>query len=433
MFYDVILAQDNQDQNGTPPFYSAAFIAFDPATVPINGQAEFLSDPFGASATVNPFPSKPISKNINFATAGFLPFGPSSVFIDPYMKTPYSYQYNLTIQQQLAGGMLFEGGYVGASSHRLIAAKDRDPFIVGTTTRILNTQPGLQIPDAYAQMPMSFGSYANANYNGLVLSLTKRSGELRAIGRVYFTASYTWSHNMDDADGFARTSSSVAPYNHHQFYASADSDIRERFVLTGGWELPLAKLWSKGPKRLIQGWILAPIFSAQSGFPSTVTAGLFQDGVTPGPSGDGDQNLVMPNWSGGPFQTYNPGDEQTFTVNGVAITGHFFFNPSGLYLQDCYASSAPPGTRGGCPAPTYGTLQRNSFRGPGRVNLDVALEKKTKVSERVELNLRAEFFNALNHTQWQTPASTPFSSPLLGQVTSTWDPRIGQLALRLQF
>ena len=145
------------------------------------------------------------------------------------------------------------------------------------------------------------------------------------------------------------------------------------------------------------------------------------------------QNLVMPNWSGGPVQTYNPRREQTLTINGNAITGHFFFNPSRLYLPDCYASSAPPGTPGGCPTPTYGTLQRNAFRGPGRVNLDVALEKKTKLTERVELDFRAEFFNVLNHTEWQTPASTPFTSPLLGQVTTTWDSRIGQLALRLQF
>ena len=172
---------------------------------------------------------------------------------------------------------------------------------------------------------------------------------------------------------------------------------------------------------------------AQSGLPSTVTAGLFQDGVTPGPSGDGDQNLVMPNWSGGSVQTYNPRQEQALTIGGNTINGHFFFNSSGLYLPACYASSAPPGTPGGCPTPTYGTLQRNAFRGPNRVNLDLALEKKTRLTERMELNFRAEFFNAFNHTEWQMAVSTPFTSPLLGQVTSTWDPRIGQLALRLRF
>jgi hypothetical protein len=433
VFYDVLLAQDNQFQNGTPPFYSAAYIAFSPSEIPANGPATFLSDPFGTSGIINPFPSKPISKNIDFGAAGFLPFGASSVFIDPHLRTPYTYQYNFSIQQQLADGLGLEIGYVGSSSHKLTAMRDQDPFILGTTTRILNAQPGLQIPDAYNQMPGTFGNFANANYNGLVVSLTKRTGELRGFGQLFFTTSYTWAHNLDDADGFARTSNQVSFYNQHQFYASADSDIRDRFVLSGGWELPFAKLWSSGPKRLTRGWNLDPIVTAQSGLPTTVNAGLYQDGVTPGPSGDGDQNLVMPNWSGGTVQTYNPRQEQTITINGSTITGHFFFNPSGLYLPACFSSSAPPGTPGGCPAPTYGTLQRNAFRGPGRVNFDLALEKRTNLTERVELNFRAEFFNVLNHTEWQTPASTSFTSPLLGQVTSTWDPRIGQMALRLVF
>ncbi|HUO31833.1 MAG TPA: TonB-dependent receptor [Bryobacteraceae bacterium] len=434
VFYDTILAQDNQNQNGTPPFYSAAFVPFDPSEIPANGPATFLSDPFGTGGVINPFPSKPISKDINFVNAGFIPFGPSSVFINPHMRTPYTLQYNFSIQQQVANGMTAEIGYVGSESRKLIAQEDIDPFLIGTTTRVLNTQPGLQIPDAYGQMPYTFGNLANANYNALVMSLTQRTGELRGIGQIFFTASYTWAHNLDDADGFARNSNDVSYYNQNAFYASADTDIRNRFVLSAGWQLPFNKAWSSGPKRLTQGWILDPIFTWQSGLPVDITGGLFQDGVTPGPSGDGDQNLVRPDWSGGPVQTYNPHGQETLMVDGTPITGHFFFNPSGLYLPACFSSSAPPGTPGGCAAATYGTLGRNAFRGPGLVNLDLALEKRTYLTERVQLNFRAEFFNALNHTEFQPPlASTPIDSPLMGQITATYNPRIGQLALRLVF
>jgi hypothetical protein len=434
VFYDVLLAQDNQYQNGTPPFHSAAFVPFDPSEIPANGPATFLSDPFGTTGTTNPFPSRPISKNIDFGAAGFLPFGPSSVFIDPHLRTPYTLQYNFSIQQQIANGLGFEIGYVGSESRKLVAMEDIDPFILGTTTRILNTQPGLQIPGAYGQMPAYFGNLANADYNALVTSLTKRTGELRGFGQVFFTAAFTWAHNLDDADGFARNSSNVSYYNHNQAYASADLDIRTRFVLSAGWTLPFDKAWSSGPKRLTQGWTLDPIFTAQSGLPVDVNAGLFQDGATPGPSGDGDQGLVRPNWSGGGVQSLDPHQVQTFTVSGTPLTGHFFFNPSGLYLPDCFSSSAPPGTPGGCPTATYGTLGRNAFRGPGLVNFDLALEKRTNLTERVQLNFRAEFFNVLNHTEWQPPTSTtPISSTLLGQITSTYNPRIGQLALRLVF
>lgn len=68
------------------------------------------------------------------------------------------------------------------------------------------------------------------------------------------------------------------------------------------------------------------------------------------------------------------------------------------------------------------------------MNLDLALEKRTNLNERVQLNFRAEFFNVLNHTEFQPPlASTTIASPLLGQITATYNPRIGQLALRLVF
>ena len=76
----------------------------------------------------------------------------------------------------------------------------------------------------------------------------------------------------------------------------------------------------------------------------------------------------------------DPHQVQTFTVNGAPLTGHFFFNPSGLYLPACFSSSQPPGTPGGCPTATYGTLGRNAFRGPGLTNFDLALEKRTKLT-----------------------------------------------------
>ena len=106
---------------------------------------------------------------------------------------------------------------MSAVSHaNWLPQEDIDPFIIGTTTRILNTQPGLQIPGAYGQMPAYFGNLANADYNALVASLTKRTGELRGFGQLFFTAAFTWAHNLDDADGFARNSSSVSYYNQNR-------------------------------------------------------------------------------------------------------------------------------------------------------------------------------------------------------------------------
>jgi hypothetical protein len=96
---------------------------------------------------------------------------------------------------------------------------------------------------------------------------------------------------------------------------------------------------------------------------------------------------------------------------------------------------------------TYGTLPRNALRGPGYINLDMALSKTTAITEKVKIEFRAEFFNIANHVNFLNPSvinnyqglytsggqgTNPYS-PLFGQITSTADPRIIQLALRLSF
>jgi len=450
VFYDVLLAQDNQYQNGTPPFYSAGSFCSNPnsafcggpQTDPGPGPYTFMSDPYGTAGFPNPFPSKPPTSSLDFAAAGFLPFGPASVFIDPHLKTPYIYQYNLNAQQQLGTGLVAELGYVGSSSHNLVAQYDSDPFVVGTTNRPLNLQPGLQseysgcssdpYACAYAQMPATFGNVANANYNGLLASMTKSLGDWHSIGNTFFTVSYTWSHIINYADGFVRNSNAVPSYDHGLFRTSGDSDIRHRFVLSGGWEMPFAHALAKAPKSLTSGWYVYPIFFAQTGVPMDVLDGLIVDG-TPGPSGTGEQNLVRPDWAGGSPHSLDPHQTRTYTVNTlfgpIQEQGHFAFDPSGLSAT-CYA------TGGTCSTPTFGSLPRNFFRAPGRVNLDFSLEKRTHLSERVEMIFRAEFFNIFNHTEWQSPVvSSPLNSstPQVGEITSTFDPRIGQLALRFTF
>jgi hypothetical protein len=96
---------------------------------------------------------------------------------------------------------------------------------------------------------------------------------------------------------------------------------------------------------------------------------------------------------------------------------------------------------------TYGTLPRNFLRGPGHTNFDLAVSKTTTITERVKLEFRAEFFNIFNHANFLNPGVTNagnstysggssgsnINSSLFGQITSTYDPRIIQLAARLTF
>jgi hypothetical protein len=108
-------------------------------------------------------------------------------------------------------------------------------------------------------------------------------------------------------------------------------------------------------------------------------------------------------------------------------TGNFYFNPADFVANPCIAAV-------NCPVGFYGTFRRNSLIGPSRFNFDLALEKATNlVGERVKMMFRVEAFNIFNHTQFQNPGSTQVSDPNLGVISTTFDPRILQLALRLTF
>lgn len=452
VFYDVLKGLDNQFQNGTPPFFSAAFLLYFPSNIPATGRIPIISDPYGTAGFPNPFPSSllPPPSVLNFGAVGFLPVGPAGVFINPHMVTPYIYQYSLSIERQVATGLTAEVGYLGSSSHKLTTQIDHDPKDLTTGNRILNEQPGLMVPAACAFFPppcpwgfaVGNDNGANANYNALVASLTKRMGDWHSLGQTSFTLAYTWSHEIDDSSGMFRNTNQVPFYNHKQFHSSGDSDIRDRLAFSGSWELPFAHLFAKAPKALTHGWTLYPIVFTQSGLPIDVTAG-YSIFSSADPSNVGDPNLVKPNFAGGAPRSLDPHKVRTITIAGVpnalgmptTLTGNFIFDPSGLVVPACYPTafnSTPPP----CPNLTYGTLPRNFFRGPRRVNFDLSLEKKTDlIGEKLQVIFRAEFFNILNHTEFQNPAGGPQSvfSPQLGQATSTYDPRIGQLSLRFAF
>jgi len=437
IFYDVLLGQDNQYQNGTVPLFAAAYLpCFNGCAQPGNPTSNYtyLSDPYGSTGSVNPFPSKalPPPAQLNFATQGFLPIGLASVFLDPHVRTPYIYQYNVSVQRQLGKSYTAEFSYVGSSSHKLTAQEDFDPVILGdpNATRLLNAQPGLQNfgTQVYA-VDIGTTNAINGNYNGLITSLTKRMGDWHNLGGTFFTVAYTYSHLLDDGTGIFRNTAQVPYYNHHQFYGNGDNDLRHRFVFSGGWEMPWAKAWASGPTWLTKGWNFYPIVVAQSGLPMDILSGAFADGITAGLSGAGDQNLVKPDWGGGEPVTLDPHKVQTFTTADgfYTVTGHFIFDPSKLSTT-CTVRT--------CSGYTYGTLPRNFFRGPGRVNFDMKLEKRTTFYEgKLEVTLAGEFFNIFNHTQFQNPSGGPAAiySPQLGQVVSTFDPRIGQVSLRLSF
>jgi outer membrane receptor protein involved in Fe transport len=423
VFYDILKGEDNLQFNGQAPFFGFADLFFDPAG------PDIFTRPFQNAGVPNSFPSRPPARNIDFDASGFLPFGGGGVFfVDPHLRTPYNYQYNLSVQHEIVKNLIGEASYVGSASHKLTLLTDRNPFILGTTHRALNTTPGNN--DSSFSFLDEFRNVGFANYNSMQLSLQRPVSETGRFGRTYFTIGYTLSHSIDNGSGFRNRNSRVPAYNFRQFRADSDFDIRHRFTASGGWDVPFDRLWGSGPKRLTQGWSVYPIYTFRTGFPLDVFGGLSRSGSRPGPSAAGDPNLVRANLVGGSITTFDPHLSQTF--NGR--TGNFFFNPANftnanLGGSTCLACVTNPALR------TYGSLGRNAFRGPSRNNLDLAISKVTPIAGedgRLRMEFRAEFFNILNSAQFRDP-STSITSGTFGQISTTFDPRIIQFAVKFSY
>jgi outer membrane receptor protein involved in Fe transport len=496
LFYDILKGEDNLQFNGQPPFVGSAGLYYNspnflpscanPAGCPVTAPVGYLSQPYQNACNYdqdgncvslgvpNSFPSKPPPSNINFIP--FLPVNTTGAIylVSPHLRTPYVYQYNLSLQRNLVADTVLEANYVGSTGRGLTSLADINPMVLGTTNRLLNGSSGncgiYQQVVCYGALP-EFQNVSQANYNSLAASLT-RQPKASKLGTIYYTLAYTYGHNLDNASGFAQRNSAVPSYGPREFYASGDADVRHRISFSGGWDMPFDRVWAAGPKRLTKGWSLYPIVTYRTGFPFDIYAQLpdYTDPLNPGSSGAGDPALSRVAQVA-PIQTFdyrkvrtineitynsvqNPNTGQYYCqITTTPVTGNFIFNPNSFsniplennsYFEDgsppnaCFPQLDPvhnPADR------TYG-IPRNIFRGPTLTNLDIAIAKTTSITERFKLELRAEFFNALNHPEFAQPTygngATNILGPTFGQETTTGSfrgptPRIGQLAARLTF
>ena len=454
VFYDILKGEDNLQYNGQPPFVGSANLFFDAPAQPITSGLNLMSDPFGAAGVPNSFPSQPPPSNIDFSQ--FLPInGTYSVYVtDPHLRTPYIYQYNLSVQRELPSSMVAEMSYVGSSGHKLTSAVDVNPTILGTTDRVLNLAPGND-ENSFGPMP-ELRNVSRAHYNSLEASLTRQPKNSR-FGTNYFTLAYTYAHNLDNASGFEQRNYIVPAYEPQHFYGSGDSDIRHRISFSGGWDLPFDRAWR--PNRLTKGWSLYPIVTWRTGFPFDIGArapGRF-DPTNPGPSGAGDPQLINAEQVG-PIRYFDPRQKTTIDVIDyfssigsstcdpviTPVTGNFYFDPNSFtnalyYNTDgsnpCFPTFDPvnnPSQR------TYG-IPRNLLRGPHQTNFDLALAKTTALKENMSLEFRVECFNIFNHPEFANPSTNvDLTFSTFGQITSTGSfrssaPRIIQLAARFSF
>jgi len=420
MFYDILKGEDNLQFNGQAPFFGFADLYPDP--LPGNPAAEprIFADPFTATGTPNSFPSRPPARDIDFGAAGFLPVGGAGVYyVNPNLRTPYIFQYNLSIQREVMANTTAEINYVGSSSRKLTALVDANPMILGTANRLFG--PNFSFLD-------SFENVGSANYNSLQVSLTRRPGGAGRFGDVYYTLGYTFGKTLDNVSGFREITSRTSFYNSRQFYGPSDFDVNHRLTFSGGWDLPFGRDLTGTLRGLLGGWSIYPILSYRTGFPLDVYSGIARNRTRPGPSGAGDPNIVRADLVGAGVTTFDPKRDQVFSGR----TANYWFAPAN------FSTASYSSIGNAIPTPeqrTYGTLGRGAFRGAGRFNTDLTFAKKTRLwrgDNPPTLEFRAEFFNLFNNVQWRLPNVT-ITAARFGQMFDTEEPRLIQFGMRVVF
>jgi carboxypeptidase family protein len=373
------------------------------ATNPIGPQAVVsLGNNYDSTAFNGTNPGAPI-----FTTPAppFPPSGADIFFTPRNLATPYVQNWNLNIQQNLAESVAFQLGYVGSKGTRLVRLRDANqPDVNGD-----RPNPTYGFMDEFATISAS-------TYHALQATLRTRSW----YGLSGFTG-YTWSKSLDDAsDGIDFNFATVAlPQDSNNLRAEhgpSNFDTRHRFTAAFSYSLPNFG----GPKRLTQGWQLNAIVTAQSGRPVPI--------------------VNSDDTSGTGFPTPSNFHQRPDVVPGInPINSNWESAPDTIGYLNASAFADPA-------VGTFGNLGRNEIYGPHFWNVDFAVSKNTQLFERINLQLRAEFFNIFNHPNFALPNFfvVPGFGPA-GLVTQTPDqaqtnpglggggPRVVQVAAKFTF
>lgn len=312
-------------------------------------------------------------------------------YIDPTERNPYSQTWSIGVQRAITRSLLAEADYVGTSGTGLLTAANINAAPPGTTNPVPRQPYGAALGEI-----RELSDSAHSTYHGLQTKL-----EQRFARGVYFLATYTWSKAIDDQSNGTDMAEAGGMYPQNPLDASADRgpstfDRTQRFVGSVVWEIPGGRgagMWNA----LVRGWQASGILLAESGPPFSVLMNCADV------NSEGDN--CRPNVTGN-AAVASPSINEWFNTTAFAI----------------------PQT------PAYGNAGRDILRGPGRVNLDMGIARSLTLgkSEMRRLQLRAEFFNILNHANFGLPQNS-IDSPAFGTITTANPGREIQLGARMEF
>ncbi len=395
------------------------------------GQYAYWADPTAAGATAIAALSANAIKNgfADGATYNSLRAATGNVFRAPSftnfagtMATPQYQEWNLQVQREIGSDMSLIVNYTGIHgihipiSNGTLNAWDAFGYGAGYPATV---------PDpSYATVTQWFTG-AVSNSNNLNVTLQRRFSR-----GVSFQANYTWAHALDDVSNGGAfvygNDSLLGQINPSSLkannYGNAEYDIRHNFGANFMWEPP-HKFANKIVNGFLGGWNFTGSIFARTGLPYTVLDGNAAGAFT------NNANLYMPGQALGPGATYGAG--RCSNPNDVC------FNQADFVDSNLAAY------------PVFPTQRRNQYRGPGFFNANFSPTKSFNLTERMKLNVGANFYNVFNHPNFYLPymyleegndqvahmytTINPPASPFGSFLGADASPRLIQLQARITF
>ncbi len=453
--------------------------------------------PATPTAPYEPFTSAAACAGVGFSPCGLALGSAFNATIDPALKTPYNINFNFGVQRQLPWDMVLKVNYVGHLGRRLIGQADVNQVLdfpdntgkstqtlaeamgdltkqlrAGATSTTVTAEPFFEdmMGAGFTQSlvagfgpfvyrgdfgdtvqylaangaPLNMGSaaqfsentfYSNlgfSTYHGMLLTLNKNLSH-----GVSFDFNYTWSHSIDNTSSFANSQGDTGiggiglicdVIRPRECRASSDFDIRHYITADGTYQLPFGKgrmfantlpTWAND---LVGQWDLSGLMIWHTGDPWSTVSNAFVASY----SNDAPGILVGSPSTVAPHLTKLQGGGVNIFANSTAAAAAFE-GPIGFQIGP-----------------------RNELRGPRFFNLDLGLAKTVPLNwKNINLNFRADAFNALNHPNFELPANNvyngydqaDFTSSSFGVISSTVEQpgnlnngaRVLQLSLRMEF
>ena len=387
IFYNGILQQGNETifiHNNIPFRYSTSLVSS--PTVPTLNLATDVLPPIPSFAAVccpkqNPQPNL-------------------SVFMfDSHGITPYVEQWNFSIQREIVPNLMIDAAYVGNHGVHLYGRLPENTAVGDTNLASPTSVQGRRPYPWIGAVTMS-GAAMSSWYDALQVKAEKRMSR-----GLLFLASYTFAKYLDMQTSTAGGEGNMTDaYNWALNKGLSPNDVRNRLVISGLWELPVGRGKALGSSfnaltdAVLGGWGLNFITTFQTGNPVDIRSNVSNN------RGGGNNK---------PNQICNP------NLSGSKRTISQYFSTA------CFVPQA---------FGAIGDAGRDTVIGPGLNNWDLSAFKNFKLSEdRMNLEFRAEFFNAWNHTQLAGPDTWTIPSANFGVITTAAAPREIQFGLRLTF